>query len=164
MSSPPSQPSNLPGRIWKVLLGLGLIAAGSFFCWWLWAVWEKAKLMDDWGQAEGQIIASSVVEWRFNEFSREEYEPRIRYRYQVEDTDFIGDRIRRVSIRSTSPSKVQTWVERFPAGETVTVFFDPVDPSLSVLKRDSKAALYSIWFPFLFVVGGAGMVVSAVRP
>ena len=46
----------------------------------------------------------------------------------------------------------------------MTVYFDPDDPQLSVLKRDTKASLYSIWFPFLFVVGGAGMVFSAVRP
>tara|TARA_R110002096_G_scaffold4501_13_gene21137 strand:- start:1973 stop:2461 length:489 start_codon:yes stop_codon:yes gene_type:complete len=156
--------ANLAGRIWKIGLGLSLIAVGSFFVWWLWAVWDKAGDMDDWQEAPGQIIASSVADWRYNEFSRLEYEPRVRYRFQVGTKDYVGERIRRVSIRSTSSAKAKKWIERYPAGESVTVYFDPDDPQLSVLKRDTKASLYSIWFPFLFVVGGAGMVFSAVRP
>jgi hypothetical protein len=32
-----------------------------------------------------------------------------------------------------------------------------------VLKRDSKAPGYSLWFPIIFVVGGLGIIVGAVR-
>ena len=33
---------------------------------------------------------------------------------------------------------------------------------MAVLKKDTKAALFSIWFPCLFIVGGAGMILSAL--
>ena len=38
---------------------------------------------------------------------------------------------------------------------------DPDDPSVAVLKRDSKASIYTVGFPLLFVAGGIGMVVRA---
>jgi hypothetical protein len=41
-------------------------------------------------------------------------------------------------------------------------YVDPKSPDRAVLKRDTKAALYSIWFPCLFVIGGAGMILSAL--
>ena len=119
--------------------------------------------MDDWTAVEGEILASSVETWRYNEFSQLSYKPAIRYRYQTGGEEYTSERIRRVPIRSAAPDKAEKWTERFPAGISATVYFDPADPSASVLKRDSKAALYSIWFPLLFVVGGAGMVVGATR-
>ncbi|MFP6880316.1 MAG: hypothetical protein VCA34_05170, partial [Roseibacillus sp.] len=36
-------------------------------------------------------------------------------------------------------------------------------PSFAVLKRDSKAPGYSLWFPIIFVVGGLGIILGAVR-
>ena len=44
-------------------------------------------------------------------------------------------------------------------------YVNPSDPDFAVLKPDTKAAGYSIWFPLLFVVGGLGITVRAiVRP
>jgi hypothetical protein len=39
----------------------------------------------------------------------------------------------------------------------------PRDPDFAVLKPDSLAPGYSIWFPALFVVGGLGMAGKAAR-
>lgn len=41
-------------------------------------------------------------------------------------------------------------------------FVNPTEPNFAVLKPDTKAAGYSIWFPLLFVVGGLGIVVRAI--
>jgi hypothetical protein len=41
-------------------------------------------------------------------------------------------------------------------------FVNPAQPDFAVLKPDTKAAGYSIWFPLLFVVGGLGIVVRAI--
>ena len=159
-----AQIPNLPARLWKACLGLALVAAGSFFCWWLFATWQKAAGMDSWLSTQAVILSSEVVPWRFNEFSRAEFQPKIRYRYEVGGVTRESERIRRVVIRSAHPEKAAGWVERFPKGALVTAWVDPADAEHSVLRRDSKAALYSIWFPALFVAGGLGMIWSALRP
>jgi len=159
-----AQIPNLPDRLWKACLGLSLVAAGSFFCWWLFATWQKAALMDSWIPSQAVILSSEVVPWRFNEFSRAEFQPKIRYRYEVGGVMRESERIRRVVIRSAHQEKAAAWVEDFPKGALVTAWVDPAAPEHCVLRRDSKAAIYSIWFPPLFVVGGLGMIWSALRP
>jgi len=130
----------------------------------LFATWQKAARMDSWSPTQAVILSSEVVPWRFNEFSQPEFQPKIRYRYEAGGVARESERIRRVAIRSAHQEKAAGWVERFPKGALVTAWVDPVDPEHSVLRRDSKAALYSIWFPALFVVGGFGMICSALRP
>ncbi|RFC49046.1 MAG: Protein of unknown function DUF3592 [Verrucomicrobia bacterium] len=154
----------LPARAWKVFLGLTLVSAGSFFCWWLFATWQKAARMDSWLPVRAMVLSSKVVPWQFNEFSQIRYQPRIRYRYESAGAPRESERIRRVAIRSAHPEQAAAWVEKFPQGALVTAWVDPANPDSAVLKRDSKAALYSIWFPALFVAGGLGMILSALRP
>jgi len=40
---------------------------------------------------------------------------------------------------------------------------NPNDADFTMIKPDSKAAGYSIWFPMLFVVGGLGISIKAIR-
>lgn len=163
-------PQNLPkpsrnwaGRIWKMFLGLGLILAGSFFAWWLWAAWQKAKLMDPWIEAQATISSSEIQEWRYNEFSRPQYIPKVIYSFDIEEQTQFSDQIRRIPIRSSTYDKAMVWTRKFPAGIQTSVWYDPKDPKRSVLKKDSKASIYSIWFPCLFVVGGIGIIYTALR-
>ena len=156
-------PATIPGRIWKILLGLALIAVGSFFVWWLWATFQKAGEMDSWTQVSSEVIASTVIETRYSEISRPTYEPVVQFVYEIDGKTHIGEKIRRVTIKKSSRDAAQAWADLFPVGSKPTAFVNPKSPKISVLKRDSKAALYSIWFPALFVVGGAGMIVTAFR-
>jgi len=85
------------------------------------------------------------------------------YRYEFGGSSHVGERIRRIPVRSAHRDKAERWVARYPSGRRVQIYVNPEKPSEAVLKRDSQAALYAIWFPALFVVGGAGMAVAAVR-
>ena len=158
----PNQLSRMAARVWMAVMGLSLSAAGSFFCWWLFATWQKASLMDSWVATPAMILSSEVVPWRFSEFSQPEFQPRIRYRYEAAGSFRESDQIRRVAIRSSQQKAAQEWTERFPTGALVTAWVDPKAPDSAVLKRDSKASLYSIWFPGIFVAGGLGLVWSAL--
>jgi hypothetical protein len=42
-------------------------------------------------------------------------------------------------------------------------YVNPSDPTIAILKHGTRAALYSIWFPLLFVVGGLGIAWTAIR-
>jgi hypothetical protein len=157
-----NQLSGLAARLWMALMGLVLTAAGSFFCWWLFATWQKAARMDSWISTPAVILSSEVVPWRYSDYSMVEYQPRIRYRYEAAGMARESEHIRRVAIRSSQESSAREWVEKFPAGALITAWVDPKNPEMSVLKKDSKAALYSIWFPALFVAGGLSMLWSSV--
>ena len=50
----------------------------------------------------------------------------------------------------------------FPPGKMTTCRVNPRDPDFAVLKPDSLAPGYSIWFPGLFVVGGLGIALRAL--
>jgi hypothetical protein len=59
-------------------------------------------------------------------------------------------------------ARAERQLENFPEGLKTMAFVNPAQPDFAVLKPDTKAAGYSIWFPLLFVVGGLGIVVRAI--
>ncbi|MEO0447237.1 MAG: DUF3592 domain-containing protein [Verrucomicrobiota bacterium] len=151
------------GLLWMGSMGLFLALVGSFFAWWLWATWKKAGLMDSWAATEARILQSEVRTYQFNEFSRIEFFPFIQYEFLWEGTPQQSEQLRRIPIRSAHQDKAEKWVRRYPVGKRITAFINPADPSISVLKRDSKASLYAIWFPCLFVAGGLGILFASMR-
>jgi Protein of unknown function (DUF3592) len=53
--------------------------------------------------------------------------------------------------------------EQFSPGQQTRCWVNPAAPENSVLLHGTRAGLYSLWFPLLFVVGGCGMAWRAVR-
>lgn len=146
-----------------VIFGLSLAGAGGFFAWYLWQVHEKAAEQNHWRETPCLILQSRVDEEVRAPQSAMIFRPAITYRYAAGGRELTSETIRRVHPESTSREKMEALVERYPAGSSARCFVDPEDPGRAVLIRDSKAALYSIWFPLLFVVGGLGVIWTAVR-
>jgi hypothetical protein len=71
--------------------------------------------------------------------------------------------VKRVEGRSSHKEGTEERLEQYPVGKEVTAYVNPADPEFAILEHSSKAALYSIWFPCLFMVGGVGMIISALR-
>jgi two-component system nitrate/nitrite sensor histidine kinase NarX len=69
--------------------------------------------------------------------------------------------LRMVMVLQTEP--VQAVQQQFPPGTRQVCRVNPADPADSVLLPGTRAALYSIWFPLLFVAGGVGMLVGIAR-
>ncbi len=161
-SPPPSE--SLMGRLWKAGMGVFLILLGATFCWYLWASWQRAKAMDAWAAIPAEVVVSEVQPWQYSAISEVAYTPKVIYRFTWKDETYESDQVRRMPIRSAIEEKAQKWVERFPAGTNATAYVNPADPTESVLKKETKAAIMAIWFPFLFVVGGIGILVSAITP
>ena len=74
-----------------------------------------------------------------------------------------GTHVRRVEGGSSHKEAAQEKLEAYPEGKAVTCYVNPEDPAFAILEHSTRAALYSLWFPLLFVVGGAGMILSALR-
>lgn len=152
------------GRSWIFLLGIALAGAGAFFCWWLWKAWERARAMDAWLEVPAAVVSARLDTYRFNEFSEEEFVPVIRYRYAVAGRAYVGDRIRRVPVRSANRQQAESWLKRYPAGHPVTAYVDPENPEQAVLKKNSKAALFALVLPLGVVLAGLRLSWNAVRP
>ncbi|MEM9017575.1 MAG: DUF3592 domain-containing protein [Verrucomicrobiota bacterium] len=154
----------LGGRIWKILMGLILIAAGSTFVAYLWGSYQRASIMDSWVETETTIESLEADDTQVNQRGMPKYILEVRYPYQFGGKDYLGTRIKRLPTEASDPRKLKGKIESYRAGTTTVCYVDPEDPEMAVLKKDTKAALYSIWFPCLFVIGGVGMIVSALFP
>ncbi|MEM7697846.1 MAG: DUF3592 domain-containing protein [Verrucomicrobiota bacterium] len=153
--------SQIGGRLWKTCLGLLVAGAGWIFVLYLWGSYQRAKVMDDWVEVPASIVSSEIDDSALTQRGTPKYRLDVRYDYVFEGKDYRGNRVTRLPVESGHLGKVQKKQEDFRTGQVVSAFVNPQEPSTAVLKRDTKAPLYSIWFPFLFVFGGLGISITA---
>jgi len=160
-SSPPPSRS-LAGRLWIMAMGLGIAAVGWVFVQYLWASHERAKAMQAWVETPCRIVSSELGEGGLNQRGMPKYLVELRYRYEVGGTEYESERLRRLPVEASDLRKAEARIRPYPEGLETVCFVDPEEPSNAVLERDSRGALYSIWFPWIFVVGGIVMAASAL--
>jgi hypothetical protein len=158
----PQKPSQLSGRIWKIVMGLLLVVVGSVFVNYLWSAYQRAAKMDSWIETPCQIVSSSIDDTGRNQKGLPKYTLEVTYQYNYEGKERTGDRFKRLPSEASDPRKVKSKLKNLEAGKRTVCYVNPAIPDEVVLKKDTKAALYSIWFPCLFVVGGLGMISSAI--
>ena len=145
-------------------MAMVLIAAGSFFAWRLWLSYQKTSISRSWPEVPCQIESSRIVSARPTPTSPLAHRVEIRYRYDFGGTSHVSTRIRHVEAApSAHLDKVQAVQQQFPAATQRVCRVNPADPAESVLIPGTRAALYSIWFPLLFVAGGIGMLIGIFR-
>ncbi len=144
-------------------MGLSLIAAGAFFVWYLWAFYQKAGRMDDWVETPCTIEKSEIDDSGLTQHYATKYSLVTEYRYAFRGESYLGNRYQRIQPFSSSRKKMESKRDRFPVGSEAICWVNPDDPAQAVLKKDTKAAIYSIWFPGLFVLGGVGIILAALR-
>lgn len=130
----------------------------------MWKSYERAVDQRSWPQVDALVLSSEVEEWQHDEFSQKEYRLKILYGYEWKGEAKTSERYDfRGNANYGSPDKIESLVKQLPAGSNIKAFVNPSDPDFAMLKPDSKAAGYSIWFPLLFVVGGMGISLRAVK-
>ena len=145
-------------------MGLFLIIAGGFFTWRMWLSYEKAEATRSWTQIPCRIVSSGIVTTRPTPASPPVYRADVRYEYTFDRVKRTGTHIRLVDA-APSPhlEGVQRVQQEFPTGSQPPCWVNPEAPTEAVLQHSTRAALYSIWFPLLFVAGGIGMLGGALR-
>jgi hypothetical protein len=118
---------------------------------------KKAKLSLSWPSTPGRVIESRVVESHSSDSDGDTtttYRPYIKYEYQVVGATFTSDKLSIGPAVSTSNyRKSQDKVNRMPAGSTVTVFYNPDDPTDAVLEQRSNATLMLVLGIVFTVIG-----------
>ncbi|MFZ4764635.1 MAG: DUF3592 domain-containing protein [Roseimicrobium sp.] len=154
--------SNIGARLLLLLLGTAFILMGAAGTQWLWRSYEHAAETYRWAPTEARILSSQILTERVTPHSPLSYRAEVRYAYTVNGQKFTSNRIRRVDGASSHRHKAKALVEAYRPGAAATCFVDPATPAVAILQRSSLAALYTLWFPLLFVLGGAGSVWRAL--
>ncbi len=152
------------GSLYLALIGLSLCVAGVVFVALMWRSFDRASDQRSWMKVQATILESRVAQRQIGSEVEVEYGFSVVYGYSYDAVPFTSERYSlRGSPWSSSRERSQRRVDKFPVGSLVACFVDPADPASSVLKRDSKAPGYSLWFPSIFIIGGLGMIVGAIR-
>jgi hypothetical protein len=88
------------------------------------------------------------------------YGVNLQYQFSVAGQQYQGTRRTFTEMRTSSFRRTQKILEGFPQGGSVTVYYDPEDPSSCVLEPGVNAAIY-IFLAFaaiLVLVGAAGLL------
>jgi hypothetical protein len=79
------------------------------------------------------------------------YRLALRYRYQVDGADQLGDRAMFGPVRVSNQDLIESLADRFPVGAQVTVHYDPADPATAVLDTSDEMARQNQWQVWLFL-------------
>jgi len=158
-----SQTSPNAGRIFLFVLGLSLAAIGGLFVWMMAASAIRAKETRNWPQVPCVILVSEVEERLHDEQSPVEYRHQVVFGYEWQGERLVSEQ---ASLRGNPWSSKRDVVfdraSKLKAGDATLCYVSPADPSFAILKPDSMAPLYSIWFPGVFVLGGLVMAARAL--
>lgn len=160
-------------RLLKIVLGMSLMAAGLAVTVLLFIPWRRAKETHAWTETPCVIVESYTREVQSGDLAHTTHRVFLRYRYAFGGKEHTGTKWRRItyageedeglSRKTPHASEAVKLVDKYPAGAAATCWVNPAAPHEAVLEHQTTASIYTLWWPMLFAVGGAGIVWSAVR-
>lgn len=109
-----------------------------------------------WSSVSGEVIASRTVIQSDEKGSV--YIPIIRYRYDVRGQTFEGDRVTfSQSFSGTTEKAAEEILSRYPAGDSVRVFYNSINPKAAVLVRDRSVGGW-----LLLVIGFLSLLAGGI--
>ncbi len=157
------EPNQLAGKLFLSFIGIFLILLGGVFEWLLVRSYQNAKATRQWPEVEAVIIESGVRERQITG-SPSEYSLQLLYEYSFEGHDLSSDRLTPRGIKwSKKEEKIEQRVADYTVGSVHSAWVNPEQSDFAILKHDTKAAGYTVWFPALIIVGGVGMVIGAFK-
>ncbi len=132
-------------------MGAIFVLVGLLLC----VVWfmlrKKAQASLQWPSSRGRVISSDLNRRQDSDGNQTE-EAHIVYEYLVGGATFQG---KRIAFGGSGAGGARKSVERYPAGATVDVYYDPAKPSSAVLERSAGGSTF-----VLLLVGGVFAIVG----
>ncbi|PAZ05411.1 MAG: hypothetical protein CAK88_07795 [Verrucomicrobiia bacterium AMD-G2] len=154
--------TNCAGKWYLTAVGLSLCVISGIFIALMWRSYARAKGMTSWPKVPCLILQSSVEEQRIGATVAPEYRLQVLYCYDFDGSPYES---RLWSLRGSMPrndrATAEELVATYSSGSMTQCWVNPRQPSQAVLKLDTRAAGYTLWFPGLFLLGGMGMIVGA---
>lgn len=120
-----------------LLLMAGAIVAGAFY-----VLYQnnrrKALAAASWPSVEGRITTSAVYTRRDRDDGKLEYHSNIAFVYSVNGVNLAGNTVR-FGFENFGKAAAEHVCARYPAGASVPVYYDPANPSRSVLEPGRRA-------------------------
>lgn len=99
---------------------------------------KKAQASQNWPTTQGRVASSEIkrVVHHDSHGTHTSLQLAIQYDYTVDGIPYVGDKYTIGPIaKGINPSKVQETLDRYPAGATVTVYYNPKNPQEACLER-----------------------------
>lgn len=128
--------SNLPSNLmspdevygWMAAFGVAVVLLGVS----LWHL-RFGLASRSWPSAEGVIESSEMKKVRKHD-NGTAWQPKVKYRYQVDGRDYVGGNIAYHMQGQNSYGASSGTLSLYPSGAVTTVYYDPGKPSRSVLE------------------------------
>jgi len=126
------------------LFSIVFISIGAGILFYARSITAKARRSLSWPSTEGAISHSAVLlstQQTSNSTNAAMYKADLAYRYKVKGRDYSSSRITLMDYSSSAAGRAQDIVARYPDGAAVTVYYDPADPSDSVLEPGGTSGI-----------------------
>lgn len=151
------------GTMFICLIGFILVCIGLVFGWLMLRSYLNAKETREWPQTEG-VIVRSVLSERQIMGSPAEFRFEILFEYSHGGSTYTSDRLTpRGGKWFRDRDTVANLVTMYPVGSSHNAWVNPDSPDIAILKHDTKAAGYTLWFPAVITIGGCGIIWGALR-
>lgn len=142
------------------ILTLAMFAGGILLLAWGGYEMKRAYESRTWPDTQGTVTSSYIGKSSHrdsNNHTSTVYTPKIRYQYQVEGKHYTCNRIEFGGESGGKRSKAKKVVDKYPSGKKVTVYYNPQDPKVAVLKAGfSWGALFAFLAGIIFF--GVGII------
>lgn len=140
------------------------LVGALIFYFWGWPPLKYAYESKSWPKTSFTIIRSEVDSWMKD--GKSQYEARINYSYEVDGKKYNSTKISTSgSYSGSNIAKAKEIVEKFPAGKTVDIFYDPEVPDSATLKTGvSSNDIIMAVFPLLFLIIGLAVLIGILKP
>jgi len=119
---------------------------------------SRARDSESWPSAEGVVISSKVESHRSHD-SGTTYSAEILYEYVVDAETLSGNSIKFGEVSTGNSSDASRYVNKYRAGNTVTVYYNGEDPYEAVLEPGVHASTWFMpVFGAVFALFGSGFV------
>lgn len=125
---------------------------------------SRANASLNWSGTQGTVTESYVHKkesYDSDQGSTTSYIPRVKYSYTVNQQSFEGDRIH-FGVGKSSRKAAEEVVNRYPAGSTLMVYYDPQKPQQAVLERRTGSGFLQVAIGILMAVGGLVMAIKDI--
>jgi hypothetical protein len=120
----------------------------------------KAQATKNWPSVAGKVIRAQIVPVEKIREKKQKlvlFRPEVVYSYTVDGKEFVTDTIRADLSAQAQTAEAELLLEKYPAGQSVAVFYNPANPAEAVLEPGRNPQTQS-----LLICGIALVVVSTI--
>lgn len=120
----------------------------------LWRLARGARTRG-WATVPGTVLTSNTIARRVKRLRSEDdpedlpdtqilYLPEVKYTYTVGGREYTGDHVRLFELQVSNQEAARSVAARYPLGASVTVHYNPADPSQAVLEPGPGGSVWMI--------------------